>query len=83
MVGHLEEKAVASYSDYLTQLAESGEGARPAPAIAVNYWQLPPTATLSDVVGRIRDDECRHRDINHAMADQIASGRKLDFDHSG
>ena len=83
MVGYLEEKAVESYSAYLAQLDQTGEGARPAPAVAVNYWHLPATATLSDVVGRIRDDECRHRDVNHAMADQIAGGCRSGIDESG
>ena len=82
MVGYLEEKAVASYSAYLEQLEHTSEGARQAPVVAVNYWHLPATATLRDVVGRIRDDECRHRDVNHAMAEQIASGCRSGFDES-
>ena len=77
-----EEKAVASYSAYLEQLEHTSEGARQAPVVAVNYWHLPATATLRDVVGRIRDDECRHRDVNHAMAEQIASGCRSGFDES-
>jgi ubiquinol oxidase len=54
----------------------SDAGAAPAPAIAIDYWRLAPTATLRDVVSRIRDDECRHRDVNHELASQIAGDRK-------
>jgi ubiquinol oxidase len=82
MVGYLEEKAVESYSEYLAQMDATGTSSRPAPAVAVKYWHMPATATLRDVVSRIRDDECRHRDVNHELADQVARGHRTQVNSS-
>ena len=41
----------------------------PAPAIAINYWQLPADATIRDVILYVRADECQHRNVNHHFAD--------------
>jgi ubiquinol oxidase len=43
----------------------------PAPEIAIEYWQLPPDATLRDVIIAVRDDEAEHRDVNHRFADSF------------
>ena len=75
IVGYLEEEAVVSYTHYLAMI-DAGEAANvPAPAIAIDYWRLPPDARLRDVVLAVRDDEARHRDVNHGFADQIEAGR--------
>jgi ubiquinol oxidase len=72
MVGYFEEEAVTSYTLYLTEI-EAGRAADvPAPEIAKNYWQLPASATLRDVVRVVRADEAHHRDVNHGRASQLA-----------
>lgn len=34
-----------------------------------DYWRLPPTASLLDVVRAVRADEATHRFVNHSLAD--------------
>lgn len=41
----------------------------PAPRIAIDYWRLPTTATLVDVIRAVRADEATHRFVNHSLAD--------------
>ncbi|MED6183799.1 hypothetical protein PIB30_041174 [Stylosanthes scabra] len=48
-----------------------------APAIAMDYWQLPPDSTLRDVVVVVRADEAHHRDVNHFASDVHYQGREL------
>ncbi|MFK7753841.1 MAG: alternative oxidase [Sedimentitalea sp.] len=72
VVGYLEEEAVVSYTSYLAEI-DAGEVENvPAPQLAIDYWQLPQTARLRDVVIVIRADEAEHRDKNHSFADAIA-----------
>ena len=40
----------------------------PAPAIAINYWRLEPTANFFDVICQVGADETNHRDVNHTFA---------------
>jgi hypothetical protein len=40
----------------------------PAPAIAIDYWQLPATATMRDVILAIRADEACHAHVNHTFS---------------
>lgn len=72
-VGYLEEEAVHSYSCYLEQLEAEPHKNIPAPAIAIRYWQLPPDARMKEVVLATREDEMRHRDVNHSFADKLTS----------
>jgi ubiquinol oxidase len=34
-----------------------------------DYWRLPNTATLLDVIRAVRADEATHRFVNHSLAD--------------
>jgi len=69
VVGYFEEEACKSYTEYLARI-DSGEVENcPAPKIAIDYYQLPATALLRDVVIRVRADEAKHRDRNHGFAD--------------
>jgi len=43
-----------------------------APGIAIDYWKLAPDARLRDVIIAVRADEAGHRDVNHALADEVA-----------
>jgi ubiquinol oxidase len=71
-VGYFEEQAVHSYTTYL-ECIDSGEIHNiDAPEIAIKYWNLPKNATLRDVVIATRQDEIRHRDVNHTLADNFA-----------
>ncbi|KAJ6812216.1 ubiquinol oxidase 2, mitochondrial-like [Iris pallida] len=77
VVGYLEEEAVHSYTLFLEAL-DAGEVENvPAPAIAIDYWRLPPNATLRDVVLVIRADEAHHRDVNHYASDIQYHGKQL------
>jgi ubiquinol oxidase len=76
-VGYLEEEAVISYTRYLEEIDAGRINNCPAPDIAKCYWQLPDNATLRDVVLAVREDEAKHRDANHAMADKLAQGYKI------
>lgn len=65
MVGYLEEEAIHSYTEFLKELDKGNIENVPAPAIAIDYWRLPPDSTLRDVVMVVRADEAHHRDVNH------------------
>lgn len=65
VVGYLEEEAVHSYTEFLKDIDSGAIENIAAPAIAIDYWRLPKTATLKDVITVIRADEAHHRDVNH------------------
>ena len=65
IVGYLEEEAIHSYTEFLKEIDSGNIENVPAPAIAIDYWRLPPNATLRDVVMVVRADEAHHRDVNH------------------
>ena len=71
MIGYFEEEAVMSYSEYLAEIDSGKILNRPAPQIAIDYWNLASNASLRDVVIAVRADEAGHRDKNHEFADQI------------
>ncbi|KAF5460432.1 hypothetical protein F2P56_020297 [Juglans regia] len=77
VVGYLEEEAIHSYTEFLNELDKGNIKNMPAPAIAIDYWQLPPDATLRDVVMVVRADEAHHRDVNHFASDVHFHGRQL------
>jgi len=72
LVGYFEEEAVVSYTRYLEEIDAGRIENPPAPAIAIDYWQLPADARLREVVIAVRQDEAGHRDVNHAIAAQQA-----------
>lgn len=71
MVGYFEEEAVISYDLYLAEIDAGKQENIPAPEIAIKYWNLGKNATLRDVVIAVRDDECKHRDVNHSFAKKL------------
>jgi ubiquinol oxidase len=75
LVGYFEEEAVVSYTAYLAEIDSGRMPNPPAPQIAIDYWNLPATATLRDVVIAVRADEAGHRDVNHAFADDLKNER--------
>ncbi|EHA8591781.1 putative Ubiquinol oxidase 1a, mitochondrial [Cocos nucifera] len=77
VVGYLEEEAIHSYTEYLKDLDGGKIPNVPAPAIAIDYWRLPPDATLKDVVTVVRADEAHHRDVNHFASDIHYQGMEL------
>ncbi len=72
IVGYFEEEAVCSYTEYLEGVDNGTFANVAAPKIAIEYWKLSPDARLRDVIIVIRDDEARHRDVNHRFADALA-----------
>ena len=73
IVGYLEEEAIYSYGEYLAEIDAGKCENLPAPAIAIEYWDLPEDARLRDVVMVVRDDEAKHRDVNHGFANHLES----------
>jgi ubiquinol oxidase len=71
MIGYFEEEAVMSYSEYLAEIDNGKILNRPAPQLAIDYWNLGSAATLRDVVVAVRADEAGHRDKNHEFADEL------------
>ena len=76
IVGYFEEEAVISYTHYLDEIDAGHHENVPAPDIAKRYWNLPDDARLRDLVLVIRDDEARHRNVNHEFADSLTHGGK-------
>lgn len=72
VTGYFEEEAVASYTEYLAGVDEGLHPNVPAPAIAIDYWKLAPTARLREVIVAVRADEAGHRDVNHRFADALS-----------
>ncbi|TCP43032.1 alternative oxidase [Rhodovulum marinum] len=72
VVGYLEEEAVISYTQYLSQVDAGAAENVPAPQLAIDYWGLPTDARLREVIVAVRADEAGHRDRNHEMADELA-----------
>ncbi|KAG8734896.1 hypothetical protein FRC10_011229, partial [Ceratobasidium sp. 414] len=70
-VGFLEEEAVVTYTKCIAEI-EAGRipewKVKPAPNIAIDYWRLPKSATLLDVIKAVRADESAHRFVNHSLA---------------
>ena len=74
IVGYLEEEAIVSYTEYLTEIDAGRHENVPAPKIAIDYWNLAADARLRDVVLVVRADEAQHRDVNHGFADAMKPG---------
>lgn len=72
VVGYFEEEAVVSYTEYLASIDDGTVANVAAPQIAIDYWKLAPDARLREVIVAIRDDEAKHRDVNHGFADALA-----------
>lgn len=68
ITGYLEEEAIYSYTSFLEEIDKGNIPNGPAPAIAIDYWQLPKDAKIRDVVLVVRADEAHHRDVNHFAA---------------
>jgi len=68
IVGYFEEEAVYSYTEYLREIDAGRLPNIAAPQIAIDYWNLSTDATLRDVVIAVREDEAKHRDVNHQFA---------------
>lgn len=73
VVAYLEEEAVISYTQYLSELDAGRIENVPAPELAIEYWNMKEDAMLRDVIIQVRADEAGHRDRNHEMADEMAA----------
>lgn len=71
LVGYLEEEAVISYTQYLNEVEEGRIENCAIPQIAHDYWNLPKTAKLKELIIVIRNDECKHRDVNHQFSNML------------
>lgn len=68
IVGYFEEEACNSYSEYISKIQDGTLPNHPAPEIAIKYYRLPENAMFLDVLFCIREDEAKHRDKNHYIA---------------
>lgn len=75
VVGYFEEEAVISYTYYLAEVDAGRHENLPAPQIAIDYWQLPHSAKLRDVIIAVRADEAEHRDVNHGFVEALDARR--------
>ncbi len=75
VVGYFEEEAVRSYEHYLKLVLEGKHDNVAAPSLALEYWKLPHTARLEDVIRATIKDEMLHRDVNHRFADDKVGTR--------
>lgn len=73
MIGYFEDQAVVSYTQYLDKVERGDIENIDAPQTAIDYYNLPKNAKLSDVIIAVRADEQGHADVNHAMANTIQS----------
>jgi len=73
-VGYLEEVACHEYTLFLDAIDRGQIPNGPAPDIAKFYWNLPPEATIRDVVLAVRADEAMHRDVNHDLSKRCREG---------
>jgi ubiquinol oxidase len=71
MIGYFEEEAVVSYTRFLAAIDAGEIFDGEIPAFAREYWKLANDARLRDLVIAIRRDEMGHRDVNHALANDI------------
>jgi len=69
MIHYFEEEAVKSYTSYLEQIEAGKIEDCPAPRLAIDYYDLPADAKLSDMIQRVRADEQRHADANLTFAE--------------
>ena len=72
LVGYFEEEAVYSYTEYLNGVYEGKYENIAAPKIAIDYWKLKDDARLSEVIIAVREDEMKHRDVNHYFANKLS-----------
>ena len=77
VVAYFEEEAVFSYTQYLAEVDAGRLENVPAPQIAIDYWQLPQSARLRDVILAVRADEAEHRDVNHYFVSELDNRRNV------
>ena len=76
LVGYLEEEAVISYTQYLEEIEKGRIPNSDIPQIAREYWNLSQEARLKDLIVVIRNDECKHRDVNYQFSDMLINESK-------
>ncbi|HVY88651.1 MAG TPA: alternative oxidase [Hyphomonadaceae bacterium] len=76
-IGYFEEEAIISYTEFLKQIDAGAMENIAAPKLAVDYWKLAPNAKLRDLVIAVREDEARHRDVNHGFAEKLDHNKAL------
>ena len=79
MIGYFEEQAVISYTEYLDCIDSGKVENIDAPKIAKDYYKLPKTARLRDVVLAVRQDELGHSRANHRMANELIDDKKANM----
>lgn len=82
VVAYFEEEAVYSYTQYLAEVDAGRLENVPAPQLAIDYWQLPQSARLRDVILAVRADEAEHRDVNHYFVSELDQRRMFRVKHS-
>jgi len=81
-VGYLEEEAYKTYTKLLGYIDEGKIKDRPAPQLAIDYWNMPAGATMRDMTVIIREDERDHAVVNHSMANSLVKLRHREVVYS-
>ena len=69
MVHYFEIEAVRSYTDYISLIELGRIPNSPAPQLAIDYYNMPPNATLKDMIKKVRDDEAKHAEVNYKYSE--------------
>lgn len=75
-VGYLEEQAIISYTEMISDIKSGKIPNVEAPEIAKKYWNLAEGSRLLEVARAVRADEAAHRDANHAFADEMMGKKR-------
>jgi ubiquinol oxidase len=70
LIAYSEERLAGIYADWLLELLCGAAANAPAPAVAIQYWELDEEATLVELVNVLIADTAKNRDRNHIIADE-------------
>ena len=68
MIHYFEDEAVKSYTEYLNLVNKGEIENKPAPLIAIDYYNLKKDAKLSDLIIKVREDEMKHSKKNYEFS---------------
>lgn len=71
LIAYSEERLAGIYADWLLELLCGAATNAPAPAVAIQYWELGEDATLIELVNVLIADTAKNRDRNHQLADDL------------
>jgi ubiquinol oxidase len=70
LIAYSEERLAGIYADWLLALLCGAAMNAPAPAMAIQYWELTEESTRIELVNMLIAETAKNRDRNHAIADE-------------